>query len=136
MNANDQAMLEKVKITWWVKPYNETLPWMVVLGNNPYDDAQWLVWNPETPGDDSVEYHDKASVIAIHRPTDDPQMATAYLMGEPETVTLEQSAKMVTPDWTWHSRRGEGWIQNNAADYLLYADFIRSPGGNVYKIEG
>jgi len=141
MNPNDKAMLEKVKPGWWVQYLNEGYAfndqWYQVVDREPK--YQW-VWSPERGM--AICPHIKA-LHAIHAPTDDPQMATAYKLGEPEEVTREEAEKMVKSNWYW-------LLPDDQQIHRVLLDFdppleniilmvetayaIESPGGNVYRI--
>ena len=151
MNPNDKAMLEKVKPGWWAK-HNDTGPAQYEASHDRWC-LVWLGWCnsdvrrppyitatcPET-GDADIELS-AGDITAIHTPTDDPSMETAYLLGEPEEVTREEAENMVKPIWHW--LLPDGQAIRHAVDVLPLEDIIlmvetayaiESPGGNVYRI--
>jgi len=154
MNPNDKTMLEKVKPGWWVK-HNDTGPaqyeasrdkWCLIgLGwcNSDVRRPPYITATCPENWDSGVDMDIELSagdILALHAPTDDPQMATAYLMGEPEEVTREEAARMVFAvgsvyeDWDWQDDEADIWMPSYSEDDINIAASVRSPGGNVYKI--
>ncbi len=126
----DAEMMEKVCNYWLVKERND-FKWMPVLSVYP---DEFRVWEETLNSPARIA---KNRVAALHRPTDNPQMATAYLMGEPEEVTREEAARMVSvyEDWDWQDDEADIWMPSYSEDDINIAASVRSPGGNVYKIK-
>ena len=140
MNANDKAMLEKVRAGWWV--YTQGI---CIMENKWLLVAESLEQYPSlvsvADGRDIVS-RCRSNILALHAPTDDPQMATAYKIGEPEEVTREEAEKMVKSNWYW--LLPDDQQIRHAIDVLPLENIIlmvetayaiESPGGNVYKIK-
>jgi len=78
MNPNDKAMLEKVKPGWWVRCGDLNVWWLVVCLTK---ESCFVAIDTRQPG---IMARD--AITAIHAPTDNPSIETAYLLGEPEEV--------------------------------------------------
>jgi len=135
VNANDKSMLEKVRAGWWVYTQGICIienKWLLVAGLL----EQYPSLVSVTDGRDIVS-RCRSNILALHAPTDDPQMATAYKLGEPEEVTREEAEKMYGSGWTW------GYVASVTKQHVIdctgmlgnHATEICSPGGNVYRIK-
>ena len=143
MNPNDKAQLEKVKPGWWAKRRTGFLivdycPWRQVVGEcNDGRLVLFQMYFQNGQPKPAVEYCNKDDILALHPPTDNPQMATAYKIGEPEYVTREEAEKMYGSGWTW------GYVASVTKQHVIdctgmlgnHATEICSPGGNVYRIK-
>ena len=137
MNPNDKSMLDKVKPGWWATGRTKERWYLVVH----VVDGRLYVWHE---GHCQLQHISQPNITALHTPTDDPQMATAYKLGEPEEVTREEAEKMVKSNWYW-------LLPDDQQIHRVLLDFdppleniilmvetayaIESPGGNVYKIK-
>ena len=135
MNPNDKAMLEKVKPGWWATGRTKERWYLVV--HVVY--GRLYVWHEDHC---QLQYISQPNITALHRPTDDPSMETAYLLGEPEEVTREEAENMVKSNWHW--LLPDGQAIRHAIDVLPLEDIIlmvetayaiEAPGGNVYRIK-
>ena len=140
MNPNDKAMLEKVKPGWWV--YTQGI---CIMENKWLLVAESLEQYPSlvsvADGRDIVS-RCRSDIRALHAPTDNPRMETAYLLVEPEEVTREEAEKMVKPNWFWLLPDGQAirhavdvLSAEAIKDMVVEAEGIESPGGNVYRIK-
>lgn len=139
------------------EPYSPLGDWWIVL--SPVVDGRVSIFAPcdmpDERGDRSVPI---SEITALHPPTDNPQMETAYKLREPPTITREQVAERLAAGWgievdgrgqeaylsTWyrvHRILGDGGfvVKNGAWGTWLVSGntaitAIRSPGGNVYEI--
>jgi len=134
MNPNDKAQLEKVKPGWWVQTLLGRKEWFLVCAANG---EYFQIWSlTDTPGVNPIHTVD-TYITALHAPTDDPQMATAYKLGEPEEVTREEARKKVSVGWEWRGGPEPMWYPLHPSDFDdpdISIRLIGSPGGNVYKI--
>jgi len=140
MNPNDKAMLEKVKPGWWVYTQGICImenKWLLVAGLL----EQYPSLVSVTDGRDIVS-RCRSDIRALHAPTDNPRMETAYLLVEPEEVTREEAEKMVKSNWYW--LLPDDQQIRHAIDVLPLENIIlmvetayaiESPGGNVYRIK-
>ena len=147
MNPNDKTMLEKVRAGWWAKSRTGSLivddcPWQQVVGEcNDGRLVLFQMYFQNGQPKPAVEYCNKDDILALHAPTDNPSMATAYKIGEPEEVTREEAARMVFAvgsvyeDWDWQDDEADIWMPSYSEDDINIAASVRSPGGNVYKIK-
>jgi len=148
MNPNDKAMLETAKAGWWAKSRTGSLivddcPWQQVVGEcNDGRLVLFQMYFQNGQPKPAVEYCNKDDILALHAPTDNPQMATAYKLGEPEEVTREEAEKMVKSNWYW--LLPDDQQIRHAIDVLPLENIIlmvetayaiESPGGNVYRIK-
>ena len=136
MNPNDKAMLEKVRAGWWVYTQGICImenKWLLVAGLL----EQYPSLVSVTDGRDIVS-RCRSNILAIHAPTDNPQMATAYKLGEPEEVTREEARKKVSVGWEWRGGPEPMWYPLHPSDFDdpdISIRLIGSPGGNVYRIK-
>lgn len=130
-NDRDAEMLAQVGPTWRIKTsIINPQEWLIVL-NKPDEHGVLKAWSGCL-----VDVW-IGVIIAIHPPSDDPQMATAYQIAEPSMVTRAEAEKMVQsqgPNWHWYHPHEDRWMIAWAGDYIEYASAIRSPGGNVIEI--
>ena len=139
MNANDKSMLEKVRAGWWVQTLLGRKEWFLVCAANG---EYFQIWSlTDTPGVNPIHTVD-TYITALHRPTDDPSMETAYLLGEPEEVTREEAEKMVKSNWYWllpddqQIRHAIDVLPLENINLMVETAYaIESPGGNVYRIK-
>ena len=113
-DERDEAMLAKVKAGWWVQAtWAKEGTWLLVLGEAEDGFDVWA---------DGYTAADTDDITAIHPPTDDPKMETAYKLREPATVTRAEAANLL----------GKG----GQADHWYWpaATTVTMPGGNVYEI--
>jgi hypothetical protein len=90
----------------------------------------------------NVAGHRIAASKTIVTAVEFPAFAPPYKLGEPETATLEAAVEMSGKGYGWHRRETPegGWLpmfgMASRLELLQYCCELRSPGGNVYKIEG
>lgn len=164
-DERDAEMLAAAKQGWWVQcrwsedrwPTPGTRPWVILL-TPCSSDGRLLVWaDSNTLLGGSPVVIPVESVTALHRPTDNPQMETAYKLHEPPTVTKVEAIKRLTGGWgievqeedsyfpVWYRvdqtlddgrfviRIGP-WGTWLASSNDTAITSIRSPGGNVYEV--
>lgn len=105
-----------------------------------FEGKKWIVTSRDSDGtwaacDDITQHFVTMSFItsvefAIYAP--------AYKFGEPESVTRAQANKMWGKDWEFQARDNDDfWYDpTELSKIVCKIATIRSPGGNVYKVEG
>lgn len=129
----DRKMIEGIAPACWVLGPAEDASWKLVVHVRYTYGLLYLANGRYLP--DSVAADE---IVALHEPCREPTLATAYKIGEPGTVTRAMAKKMlVHENWLWNSNTEfSSWHPLWEESWPGCTGFIRSPAGNVYRIEG